>query len=170
MKMRTRNLPSIVLGAVLLSLAMSSVYANPLVVGGNVVVGTQYTITTIRGEARAWVDGQWLTSPADLTLQVQVAFVGPNNVVFRVVSGSFQVRAKSYTIDVGNWRGDYNRNTGTSVYQGPATAPDGRHGYFIIYVYDTSQVQQGTYALAKFVRGRRFHFDWKVIFVQAIKP
>ena len=57
---------------------------------------------------------------------------GPYNIVFKVISGSFQVRNKPYTIDVGNWRGDYNRNTATSVYQGPATAPDGRNGYFVL--------------------------------------
>ena len=109
------------------------------------MVGNQYTVTTIRGEARAWVDGQWLTGPADLTLQVQVTFVGPSNIVFKVISGSFQVKDKTCTIDIGNWRGDYNRIAETSVYQGPATAPDGRNGYFILYGHDTSQVQQGTY-------------------------
>ena len=48
-------------------------------------------------------------------------------------------------IDVGNWRGDYNRITAISVYQGPATAPDGRNGYFVLFGQDTTQAPQGTY-------------------------
>lgn len=143
--MQTKHLLTAVLGAVLLTLAASAVYVDPLVAGGNVMVGSQYTVTTMRGEARAWVDGQWLSGSADLTLQVQVTFVGTNNIVFKVISGSFRVRDKPYIIHVGNWRGDYNRNTQASVYQGPATAPDGRNGYFILYGHDTSQVQQGAY-------------------------
>lgn len=143
--MKTKHLLPVILGAVLLTLAATSVYADPLVAGGNVMVGNQYTVTTIRGEARAWVNGQWLTRPANLQLQVQVTFVGPYNIVFKVISGSFQVSNKPYTIDVGNWRGDYNRNIATSVYQGAATAPDGRNGYFVLFGQDTTQAQQGTY-------------------------
>jgi hypothetical protein len=143
--LKTKIPLSVILGAVLLTLAATSVYADPLVAGGNVMVGNQYTVTTIRGEARAWVNGQWLTGPADLELQVQVTFVGPHNLVFKVISGSFQVGSKPYMIDVGNWRGDYNRDTATSVYQGPATAPDGRNGYFVLLGQDTTQAQQGTY-------------------------
>ena len=143
--MKTKHLLPVILGAVLVTLAVTSVYAEPLVAGGNVIVGNQYTVATIRGEARAWVNGQWLTVPADLQLQVQVTFVGPYNIVFEVISGSFEVRNKPYTIDVGNWRGDYNRNTAISVYQGPVTAPDGRNGYFVLFGRDTTQAQQGTY-------------------------
>jgi hypothetical protein len=66
-----------------------------------------------------------------------VTFVGPINVVFRVLSGTFQVGNRDYVIDVGLWRGDYNLETHTSVYQGPATAPDGGVGYFTLYGQDT---------------------------------
>ena len=92
--MKTKHLLPVILGAVLLTLAATSVYADPLGAGGNVTIGNQYTVTTIRGEARAWVNGQWLTGPADLQLQVQVTFVGPYNIVFKVISGSFQVSNK----------------------------------------------------------------------------
>ncbi|MGA2789629.1 MAG: hypothetical protein ABSF00_02545 [Candidatus Bathyarchaeia archaeon] len=143
--MQTNHLLPVILGAVLLTLAATSVYADPLVAGGYVMVGNQYTVTTIRGEASAWVNGQWLTGPADLDLQVQVTFAGPNNIAFKVISGSFQVLDKPYILDVGNWRGNYNRNTATSVYQGPATAPDGENGYFVLFGQDTTQAQQGTY-------------------------
>ena len=133
------------LGLVLLSLTATSAYADPLFAGRNVMVGDRYVITTIRGEARAWIDGQWVTGPADLQLEAQVTFVGSHNIVFKILSGTFQVRYKTYTIDVGRWRGDYNRDTHTSVYQGPATAPDGRKGYFVFFGQDTTETQQGVY-------------------------
>lgn len=133
------------MGAVLLTLAAASAYADPLVAGWNVMAGNQYTVTTIRGQASAWVNGQWLTRSADLELQVQVTFVGPHNLVFKVISGSFQVGDKPYMINGGNWKGDYNRDTATSVYQGPATAPDGRNGYFVLFGQDATQAQQGMY-------------------------
>jgi hypothetical protein len=70
-------------------------------------------------------------------LQVQVTFVGPYNVVFRVLSGTFQVGGKDYAINVGLWRGDYNLQTHSSVYEGPATAPNGGEGHFTLYGVDT---------------------------------
>lgn len=133
------------LGVVLLSLSITSVFADPLFAGENVMVGDQYMVTTIRGEARAWIDGRWVTGPADLQLQVQVTFVGPHNIVFRVLSGTFEVRYKTYVIGIGHWKGDYNRDTHTSIYQGPATAPDGRNGYFVVLGQDTTETQQGMY-------------------------
>lgn len=56
--MKTKHLLPVILGAVLVTLAVTSVYADPLVAGGNVIVGNQYTVATIRGEARACVNGQ----------------------------------------------------------------------------------------------------------------
>jgi len=143
--MKMKHALPIMLGVVLLTLSATPAFADPLVAGGNVVVGNQYMLTTIRGNARTWFDGQLLTGSANLQLQVQVTFVGPHNIVFKVLSGTFQVRDKTYTIDVGHWRGDYNRDTHTAIYQGPATAPDGRYGYFILYGQDTNGVQQGAY-------------------------
>jgi hypothetical protein len=70
---------------------------------------------------------------------VRVTFVGPYNVVFRVLSGTFQVGNKDYVIDVGLWRGDYNLETHASLYQGPATAPDGGAGYLTLYGQDTGE-------------------------------
>jgi hypothetical protein len=78
-----------------------------------------------------------LIGPANLQLQVQVTFVGPRNVVFSVLSGAFSIDYKSYVIDVGRWNGDYNFDTHTAVYQGPATAPNGGIGSFILYAQDT---------------------------------
>lgn len=72
-------------------------------------------------------------------------FVGPHNIVFKVLSGTFQVRYKPYLIDVGHWRGDYNRDTHASVYQGPATTPDRRQGYFVLFGQDTSETSTGVY-------------------------
>ena len=135
--MQAKQTLPIVLAVVLLSVSATSVFADPLYAGGTVAVGDQYSITTLNGYARAWIDGQWLTGPANLELRVQVTFVGPQNVVFRVVLGTFLVRDKDYVIDVGHWMGDYNFETHTSVYQGPATAPNGGEGYFVIYGQDT---------------------------------
>jgi hypothetical protein len=134
--MQTKYAPLILLGIVLLSLSVTTVFADPLYAGSMVAVGDQYSVTTISGSARAWIDGEWVTGTANLELQVQVTFVGPHNVVFKVLSGTFQVISKDYVIDVGQWRGDYNLDTHTSIYQGPATAPDGGLGYFVIYEQD----------------------------------
>ena len=108
-------------------------------------VGDQYSIRTLNGQARAWVSGRLVTGPGNLQLTVQVTFVGLHNVVFRVVDGTFQIRAKQYSIDVGHWRGEYNRDTQTSVYQGPATAPDGRQGYFVLFEADTGSTSADVY-------------------------
>jgi hypothetical protein len=132
--MQTKYAPSILLGVVLLSLPVTTVFADPLYAGSLVAVGDQYSVTTISGSARAWIDGEWVT--ANLELQVQVTFVGPHNVIFKVLSGTFQMISKDYVIDVGHWRGDYNLDTHTSIYQGPATAPDGGLGNFVIYGQD----------------------------------
>jgi hypothetical protein len=143
--LQTKHLIPIVLGAVLLSLTATSVLADPLVAGGNVMVGDNYSITTLNGQARAWVGGKLVTGPANLQLTAQVTFVGPHNIVFKVVNGTFQIRGKPYAIDVGHWRGDYNRDAHTSVYQGPATAPDGRQGYFVLLGADTDSTNTGVY-------------------------
>jgi hypothetical protein len=75
--------------------------------------------------------------------RLESAFVGPHNVVFKVQSGTFQVTYKDYVIDVGHWRGDYNLDTHTSIYQSPATAPDGGLGYFVIYGHDIGLSSSG---------------------------
>lgn len=104
MKLQTKHLLPVILGTVLLTLAATSVYADPLVAGGNVMAGNQYTVTTIRDQASAWVNGQWLTGPADLELQVQVTFVSPHNLVFKVISGSVQVGNMHYMINAATGR------------------------------------------------------------------
>ncbi len=103
--MQAKHVPPILLGVVLLSLSLTTVYADPLYAGNMVAVGNQYSVTTTKGFARAWINGQWVTGPANLELQIQVTFVGPYNVVFKVLSGTFQVMYKVYVIDVGHWRG-----------------------------------------------------------------
>lgn len=113
--------------------------------GSDLAVGDRYAITTISGEARAWVSDSWSTSPADLQLVVEVTYAGPQNVVFKVLSGTIQFNDKVYTIIASGWRGDYNRGTNTCIYQGPATAPNGERASFIIYGHDTLSAQQGTY-------------------------
>lgn len=142
MKRINRLLP-ILLGMTFLGLSLVSVSADPLAFDGSAAVGDRYLITTIRGEARAWIDGHWVAGPANLQLLVQVTYAGPHNIVFRVLSGTFGVNYKPYSIDAGHWRGDYNRDTHVAVYQGPATAPDGRRGYFVLYGIDKADAQQG---------------------------
>lgn len=143
--MNARHILPILLGVVLLTLSTTSAFADPLVAGGNVAVGDQYTVTTVSGTARAIYNGHVVTGPANLQLQLQVTFVGPHNIVYKVLSGTFQVSYKTYTIDVGHWRGDYNRDTHTAFYQGPATAPDGNHGYFVLFGQDTRETLTGTH-------------------------
>ena len=144
-KLKMKHALPIALAVVLLSLSATYAIADPLFATGNTVVRDRYLLTTVSGEARAWIDGRLVTGPADLQLEVQVTFVGPHSVVFKVLSGTFQVSHKTYTIDIGHWRGDCNRDTRTAIYQGPATAPDGRDEHFVLYGQDTSDIQQGVY-------------------------
>jgi hypothetical protein len=142
-KMRTKNLIPLPLGVFLLCLSITSVYADPYYGGSSVAVGDQYSVTTLNGFAQAWIDGRLVTGPANLQLQVQVIYVGPYNLVFRVLSGTFQVAYKDYRIDVGAWRGYYSLQSRYSVYQGPATAPNGGLGYFTLYGQDGSPSNGG---------------------------
>lgn len=143
--LQIKRLLPILLGIALVGLSIGSVSADPLLSSGNVAVGDRYLITTILGEARAWIAGHWVTGPANLQLLAQVTYAGTHNVIFKVLSGTFQVNNKPYSIDVGQWRGDYNRDTHTTVYQGPATAPDGKRGYFVLFGRDTAGAQQGVF-------------------------
>jgi len=125
---------------------VTSVFADPWYGGTAVAVGDQYSVNTIHGLAQAWIDGRLVTTSADLELQVQVTFVGPNNVVFRVLSGTFQVGYVNYIVDVTRWQGVYSLDTHTSVYEGPATAPNGGIGYFTLYGQDTGLSNGGVLA------------------------
>ncbi len=142
--MRTKQASSCLLALAFIALATVPAFADSLA-SGDVAVGDRYAVTTISGEAHAWVSGSWMKSPADLQLVVQVTHVGPNNVVFKVISGTIQFNGKVYSIAASGWRGDYNRASNTCIYQGPATAPNGQRTFFIIYGRDTLHVQQGTY-------------------------
>lgn len=142
--MRAKQVSSCLLALAFIALATVPAFADSLA-SGDVAVGDRYAVTTISGEARAWVSGSWIKSPADLQLLVQVKYVGPNNVVFKVLSGTIQFNDKVYSIVASGWRGDYNRVSNTCIYQGPATAPNGQRAFFVIYGRDTLHVQQGTY-------------------------
>ena len=128
----------------LIALAAVLAFADSIVTG-DVVVGDRYAITTMSGEARALVSGSWLVSPVDLQLRVQVTYVGPHNIIFRVLSGTIQFDGKVYSVVSSGWRGDYNRDSNTCVYQGPVVALNGQRTFFIIYGIDTLHVQRGTY-------------------------
>ncbi len=146
MKMQTKRLLTpIILAFMMITVTLSSAYADPFLLAGNVVVGNLYSISTTTGRARAWINGAWATGPADLQLQVQITFVGPYNIIFRIVSGTFQIRYKQYAIDSGRWRGDYNLITHSSEYRGPATAPDGGQAYFVLSAQDTIETGQVAY-------------------------
>jgi len=134
--LKTKNLVPIFLGIVILSISVTFVLADPWYGPASVALGDQFSITTLNGFAQAWIDGRSVTDSANLALTVQVTFVGPYNVVFRVVAGTFQVGGKNYAIDLGAWRGDYNLQTHSSLYQGPTTAPNGGTGHFTLYGED----------------------------------
>jgi len=134
--MQTKSLVPIVLGVLLLLLSTTAVFADPWYGSNAVSVGDQYSVTTLNGSAQAWIDGHLVTGPASLQLQVLVTYVGPYNVHFKVLSGAFLIANKDYLVDVGQWYGDYNLQTHTSVYQGPATAPNGGVGHFTLYGED----------------------------------
>lgn len=141
---QAKQLPLSLVALVLMALVTVPAFADPVSIG-TVATGDRYAVTTISGEARAWVSGSWVASSADLQLVVQVTYVGPNNVIFRVLSGTIEVNDKVYRIVTDGWRGDYNRVSKTCVYQGPAIAPNGARTFFIVYGHDTLDTQQGTY-------------------------
>jgi len=142
--MKQKRLSICLLALALIALGTVPAFADPLM-SGDVVSGDRYAVTTMSGEARAWVLGSWVTSPADLQLVVEVTYAGQHNVVFKVVSGTIQFNGKVYSIVSSAWRGDYNRDSHTCVYQGPAIAPNGERTFFVIYGQDTVHTQQGTY-------------------------
>ena len=139
-----KQLSLCLLAVALIALTAVPALADPLE-SGLVSVGDRYAVTTIHGQAGAWVSGSWVVSTADLQLVAQVTFVGSRNVLFRIVSGTIQLDDKVYSIVAAGWRGYYNRDTNTCAYQGPATAPDGQRAFFVIHGRDTLPVQQGTY-------------------------
>jgi len=142
--MKRNNLSLCLLALAFIALTTVPAFADPLA-SGDVVPGDRYAITTISGEARAWISGSWVTSPADLQLIVEVTYAGEHNVVFKVLSGTIQFNGKVYNIVASAWRGDYNRDIHTCIYQGPAAAPNGQRAFFVIYGQDTTHTQQGTY-------------------------
>jgi hypothetical protein len=142
--MRAKRFCFCLLAIVVVALVVTPVFADPLF-SGTVSVGDRYAITTISGEAHAWIGGSWVATPADLQLVAEVTYAGPHNVVFRIISGTIQFNGQTYAIAATAWRGDYNRDSHTCLYQGPAVAPDGQRAFFIVYGRDTQSVQQGTY-------------------------
>ncbi len=141
--MREKQLLLFVVAMALIALMAVPAFAD-LVVATSPSIGDRYAITPISGEARAWVAGSWVVSSANLQFVVQVTNVGPNNIIFRTLSGSIRFDDKVYIVADG-WRGDYNRVSKTCVYQGPAIALNGARAFFIIYGHDTSDTRQDTY-------------------------
>ncbi len=142
--MREKQLPLFLVALALIVLMAVPAFADP-VAATSPSIGDRYPITPISGEARAWVTGSWVVSSANLQLVVQVTNVGPNNIIFRTLSGTIRFDDKVYNIVADGWRCDYNRVSKTCVYQGPAITPNGARASFIIYGPDTSDTQQGTY-------------------------
>ena len=142
--MREKQLPLLLVALALVALMTVPAFADPVAATGP-SIGDRYTITSISGEARAWVAGSWEVSSASLQFMVQVTTVGSNNIIFRTLSGTIRFDGKVYNIVADGWRGDYNRVSKTCVYQGPAIAPNGARAFFIIYGHGTSDTQQGTY-------------------------
>ena len=142
--MREKQLPLFLVALALIALMTVPAFADP-VAATSPSIGHRYPIEPISGEARAWVAGSWVVSSANLQFVVQVTTVGPNNIIFRTLSGTIRFDGKVYNIVADGWRGDYNRISKKCVYQGPAIAPNGARAFFIIYGHDTSDTQQGTY-------------------------
>jgi hypothetical protein len=122
-------LPLLLVALALIALMTVPAFAGP-VAATSPSIGDRYTITSISGEARAWVAGSWVVSSASLQLIVQVTTVGSNNIIFRTLSGTIRLDGKVYNMVADGWRGDYNRVSKTCVYQGPAIAPNGARAFF----------------------------------------
>jgi hypothetical protein len=141
---QTKRISLCLLALAFIALGAVPAFADAVAIG-DMAVGDRYAITTISGEARAWVSGSWITSPADIQLVVEVTYTGLHNIIFKVLSGTISFNRKVYGLVSSGWRGDYNRDVKTCVYEGPAVAPNGQRAFFTIYGEDTLPVQRGTY-------------------------
>ena len=92
--MREKQLSLYLVALALIALMTVPAFADP-VAATSLFVGDRYAITTVSGEARAWVAGSRVASSADLQLVVQITNFGPNNVIFMTLLGTIQFNGKS---------------------------------------------------------------------------
>lgn len=107
-------------------------------------VGDVYVITTMRGYATAYVDGQLVTLAADIQLKVRIVAENVRWISFRVASGTLRIGDVTYTV-LGEWPGLYNRISGIATYQGYGADENGRRGFFSLVSVDTGHTQQGAF-------------------------
>lgn len=145
---------------VMVSVMIASVTADPLKT--NATIDDIYAVTTIRGEARTVVNGQVIVRQADLQLKIGIAEINSDWIGFKVVSGSIQIGARVFYVVSERWRGLYNRDRHTSVYEGWAKDTEGHVIYFAFRSVDVSQTQQGCFMdINELVRGLEGHY-WKL--------
>jgi len=127
----------------MLALVVVPVFADPLTT--NAKVGDVYIVTTIEGDAKAFVQGKVVTVPASVELRCQITEVHRDWVFFKVTRGEIVVDGREYMISREWWRGVYNRNSNEAYYQGWAVDGAGHRAFFILHTLDKRPTQEGCF-------------------------
>jgi hypothetical protein len=102
--------------------------------------GDVYVITTLRGYASAYINGQHVTVAADIQLKARIVAQNAKWIAFTVTSETAQIGDHTYAL-LSEWPGLYNRSTGRATYQGYGTDGDGHRVYFSFASVDTLHTQ-----------------------------
>lgn len=128
---------------VMASIIMANVFASSLLV--DVTVDGVFEVATIRGHARARIDGQPVALFADLQMRIRIAEVSDIWIAFKVLSGTIQVGSRVFHIEGESWRGVYRRGRHTAIYEGWGSDAAGHRVCLALRSTDTRQAQRGCF-------------------------
>jgi len=111
----------------------------------NAKVGVVYIVTTIEGNAKAFVQGKVVTAPASVELRRRITEVHRDWVFFKVTWEEIAVDGREYMILREWWRGVYNKNSNEVYCQGWAVDDAGHRAYFILHTLDKRPAQEGCF-------------------------
>jgi len=127
----------------MLALVVIPVFADPLTT--NARVGDVYIVTTIEGEAKAFLEGKVVTVPASVELRCQITEVHRDWIFFKVTWGKTVIDGHQYMVLREWWRGVYNKNSNEGCYQGWAVDGAGRRAHFILHTLDKRPTHEGCF-------------------------
>jgi len=106
-------------------------------------VGDVYLVTTIKGYAKAMINGEPVRVRASVQLTALVTEVHEDLVAFRITEGSIVINGTRYVIEEDWERGIYNKRTKSATYEGWGVDPQGRRVYFILHSVDKRRSWSG---------------------------
>ena len=127
--------------AILLAAGVVPLLAMPPVFDAS--VGDIYLVSTIKGHARAVINGEPVRLKASVQLTVLVTEVHKDLIAFKVTAGSIVINGTRYSIEEDWERGVYNKKTRSATYEGWGTDPEGRKVYFILHSVDKRRSWSG---------------------------